>query len=189
LIRPEISSTEKCEPPMMTADDIRNWLKLTPNPQEGGFLTGVYESSIRIPDEVLKGFAPTKNGRSICGAIYYFLDATGCSVLHKVTGDMLYHFYCGDPVQMLLLFPAGSPNNSELCVFGNNLELGQSPMKMIPGGTWLGSRLMLGGSWALMGVTMAPGFDSVDYAIGQRKELIREYPQQEALIIDLTRDD
>src|SRR5215472_3838468 len=112
---------------MLTADDIKNWLKLTPNPQEGGFLASVYESSIRIPDGVLKGFPPTKNGRSICGAIYYFLDSSGCSVLHKVTGDMLYHFYCGDPVQMLLLFPEGSPNESEICVFGNHLELGQGP--------------------------------------------------------------
>ena len=174
---------------MMTADDVRNWLKLTPNPQEGGFLVGSYESSIRIPDEILNGFPPTKNERSICGAIYYFLDSTGCSVLHKVTGDMLYHFYCGDPVQMLLLLPAGSPKSSELCVFGNNLELGQSPMKVIRGGTWLGSSLMPGGSWALMGVTMAPGFDPVDYTIGQRQDLIGKYPQREALITDLTRDD
>lgn len=173
---------------MVTADDIKNWLKLTPNTAEGGFLTGVYESSIRIPDKVLKGFPPTKNGRSICGAIYYFLDSTGCSVLHKVTGDMLYHFYCGDPVQMLLLFPGDSLNHSEICVFGNNLAQGQSPVKAIPGGTWLGSRLMPGGSWALMGVTIAPGFDPVDYAIGQRKELISKYPEQEPLITVLTRD-
>jgi len=173
---------------MLTADDIKSWLKLIPNPQEGGFLTSVYESSVRIPDQVLKDFPPSKNGRSICGAIYYFLDSTGCSVLHKVTGDMVYHFYCGDPVQMLLLFPTGSPNSSEICVFGNNLALGQNPIKVIPGGSWLGSRLMPGGSWALMGVTMAPGFDPVDYAIGQRMELIRKYPEREALITALTRN-
>jgi uncharacterized protein len=171
---------------MMTADDIKNWLKLTANTQEGGFLSGVYESSVRIPDEILKGFPSTKKGRVICGAIYYFLDATGCSVLHKVTGDMLYHFYSGDPVQMLLLFPKGSTNTTEVCVFGNNLAAGQSPMKVIPGGTWLGSRLLPEGSWALMGVTMAPGFDSVDYSIGRRRELIAAYPEQEALITALT---
>jgi predicted cupin superfamily sugar epimerase len=173
---------------MLTPDDVKNWLNLASNPQEGGFLTNVYESTIRIPDEVLNGFPPTKNGRAICGAIYYFLDSTGCSVLHKVTGDMLYHFYCGDPVQMLLLFQAGSPNQSEICVFGNHLALGQSPVKVIPGGTWLGSRLMPGGSWALMGVTMAPGFDPADYEIGQRKELIDKYPAQKALISALTRN-
>ena len=173
---------------MLPVDDIKNWLKLIPNEEEGGFLTSVYESSIRVPDEVLNDFPTSDNGRSMCGAIYYLLDSTGCSVLHKVTGDMLYHFYCGDPVQMLLLFPSGSPCGSELCVFGNDLALGQSPMKLIPGGTWLGSRLMLGGSWALMGVTMAPGFNPVDYAIGQRKELIAKYPDRETLITALTRN-
>jgi uncharacterized protein len=172
---------------MLTADEIKSWLKLTPNPQEGGFLTPVYDSSIHIPDNILKGFPPSKNGRSLCGAIYYFLDPMGCSVLHKVTGDMIYHFYCGDPVQQLLLFPADGPNSSELCVFGNDLALGQSPLKVIPGGTWLGSRLMPGGSWALMGVTMAPGFDPMDYVIGRRKELVSQYPEREELITALTR--
>ena len=172
---------------MLTADDVKKWMGLTPNPQEGGFLAAVYGSQIRIPNAVLKGFPPAKQPRSICGAIYYFLDATGCSVLHRVTGDMLYHFYAGAPVQMLLLFPDGSPNRSEVCVFGNDLALGQSPMKEIPGGTWLGSRLMPGGSWALMGVTMAPGFDPVDYAIADRKELTKAYPEHESLIKTLTR--
>jgi predicted cupin superfamily sugar epimerase len=168
---------------------MRDWLKLTLNTQEGGFLASVYESTITIPDSVLKveGFKPTTRGRAICGAIYYFLEAPDCSVLHRVTGDMIYHFYCGDPVQMLLLSPKGSSPSSDVCVFGKNIALGQSPMKVIPGNTWLGSRLMPGGSWALMGVTMAPGFDPVDYAIGNRAQLVRLYPEQADLIKALTR--
>jgi predicted cupin superfamily sugar epimerase len=97
---------------------------------------------------------------------------------------MLYHFYIGDPVQMLLLHPDGP---SEVCVFGNNLLQGQKPIKLIPGNTWLGSRLMPGGSWALMGVTMAPGFDPVDYTIGDRENLIKQFPEQADLIEKLTR--
>ena len=61
---------------MLTADDVKKWLGLTANPQEGGFLAGVYESPVRVPNSVLKGFPPAKQPRSICGAIYYFLDAT-----------------------------------------------------------------------------------------------------------------
>jgi uncharacterized protein len=173
---------------MLSAEEVKNWLNLSSNPQEGGFLASVYDSSIRIPDNVLPGFPSTKNGRSICGGIYYFLDSSGCSVLHRVTGDMIYHFYSGDPVQMLLLYPDNSPNRTEVCIFGNNIALGQSPMKAIPGGTWLGSRLLPGGSWALMGVTMAPGFDPVDYAIGVRKDLVAKYPEQEGLIMAFTHD-
>ena len=173
---------------VLNAEEIRKWLDLQPNLQEGGFLASVYGSPIRVPDSVLAGFPTTENGRSICGAIYYFLDSSGCSVLHRVTGDMIYHFYAGDPVQMLLLFPENNPNRSQVCFFGNNIALGQSPIKTIPGGTWLGSRLMPGGCWALMGVTMAPGFDPVDYTIGVRKELIARYPEQGPLITALTRN-
>jgi hypothetical protein len=173
---------------MLTNEDVKSWLRLTPNPQEGGFLAPVYNSTISLPDRILKGFPSTKNNRVLCGGIYYFLDTSGISVLHRVTGDMLYHFYCGDPVQMLLLHPGSGPNSSEVCVFGNNLALGQSPMKAIPGGTWLGSRLLPGGSWALMGVTMAPGFDPADYSIGVRAKLIKEYPDQADLITEFTRN-
>ncbi len=38
-----------------------------------------------------------------------------------------------------------------------------------------------------MGVTMAPGFDPKDYMIGQRDDLVKRYPQQASLIVELTR--
>jgi hypothetical protein len=169
----------------LSAQVVKDWFKLQPNLQEGGFLASVYTSTITVPNNLLKGFPHTKADRAICGAIYYFLEAAGFSAMHRVTGDMLYHFYAGDPVQMLLLYEDGS---SEVTVFGNNLALGRSPMKMIPGGTWLGSHLAPGGTWALMGVTMAPGFDPADYAIGDRESLIAQYPKQEQLLALLTRD-
>jgi predicted cupin superfamily sugar epimerase len=169
---------------ILSAQVVKDWFELQPNVQEGGFLTSVYTSTITVPNNLLKGFPHAKANRAICGAIYYFLEAPGFSAMHRVTGDMLYHFYAGDPVQMLLLYEDG---NSEVAIFGNNLALGRSPMKVIPGGTWLGSRLTPGGSWALMGVSMAPGFDPVDYAIGDRKQLIDQFPKQEQLITQLTR--
>jgi hypothetical protein len=86
---------------------------------------------------------------------------------------------------MLLLRPDGG---TEVAIFGNNLALRQNPVKVIPGGTWLGSRLTPGGTWALMGVSMAPGFDPVDYTIGDRNELVARYPEQAGLIGALTRE-
>lgn len=172
---------------MPTAEDIKKWLQMQPNPAEGGFLAPTYGSTITIPDAVLPGFAPAGNARVICGAIYYLLDRAGCSVLHKVTGDMLYHFYDGDPVQMLLLYPDGHPVRTEVFSFSNDIASGGRPMKTIPGGTWLGSRLVAGGSYALMGVTMAPGFHPNDYTIGDRKALIAQYPEHRTLIEALTR--
>ncbi len=166
---------------------IIDWFKLQPNTQEGGYFAGTYTSAIGISNKDLPGFKPIKETRPICSAIYYFLDNNGFSAMHRVTGDMLYHFYSGDPVQMLLLYPQNSPNRSEICIFSNDITSGGSPMKLIPGGTWLGSRLTPGGNYALMGVTMAPGFNPNDYDIAKRDDLIKQYPEQEALIRDLTR--
>jgi predicted cupin superfamily sugar epimerase len=172
----------------LTPDDIRRHLKLQPNPAEGGFFASTYTSAIQLPVNVLQGFATTPATRRLCSAIFYFLDTNTFSALHRVTSDMIYHFYSGHPVQMLLLHPPGSAPRSETCIFGNDLDKGQVPMKVIPGGTWLGSRL-LHGDYALMGVTMAPGFDPADYTIAKREDLLKEYTDAKTrdLIIALTR--
>jgi predicted cupin superfamily sugar epimerase len=171
---------------MLTSTEVINWLKLQPNSFEGGYFSATYESKLRINDKDLPGFAATENGRPLCNAIYYLLTSESCSVMHRVTGDMIYHFYSGDPVQMLLLYPDGGSARSEVCIFSNDIKAGGIPMKTIPGGTWLGSRLTPGSSYALMGVTMAPGFHPNDYSIGIRNDLVNKYPEQKEMITMLT---
>jgi predicted cupin superfamily sugar epimerase len=149
---------------MPTAQNIKDWLKLQPNDAEGGFFAGTYTSAINLPNSVLPGFPPVEGGRFLCSAIYYFLETGSVSVMHKVTGDMIYHFYSGNPVEMLLLYPDKS---YEICTFSNHMAPGANPMKVIPGGTWLGSRMVSQTGYALMGVTMAPGFNPTDYQIGK----------------------
>ncbi|MEO6733630.1 MAG: cupin domain-containing protein [Ferruginibacter sp.] len=175
---------------MLTSEDIIKRLGLQHNDKEGGYFAGTYVSGTVVPDADLPGFPATQKDRPLCGAIYYFLDSQEVSVMHRVTGDMIYHFYSGDPVQMLLLYPPDKtkfPTRTEVCIFSNDIASGGTPMKVIPGGTWLGSRLASGVGYALMGVTMAPGFDPGDYSIGERQELIQEYREQQALIESLTR--
>lgn len=167
----------------MTAQQVIDRFGLIPNDDEGGYFAPVYTSSLEIDNQYLPGFKSASGKHPICGAIYYFLDADkNLSVLHKTTGDMLYSFYSGDPVETLLIYPKGSPNESELYVFSNDIDSGGHPMKVIPGGTWMGSRLMPGGEYALMGVSMAPAFEPEDYAIANQAELIKEYPNLEELI-------
>ena len=157
---------------MESASEIIKLLDLQPNDVEGGYFSGTYP---------LPG---TQNAP--CSAIYYFLDDNGRSVMHKVTGDMLYHFYAGAPVEMLLLYPEGHTPQTEVLIFSNEIGAGGRPMKVIPGGTWIGSRVNRKESWALMGVSMAPPFNPKDYFIGEREELIKAYPEQEKMIVELT---
>jgi hypothetical protein len=43
-----------------------------------------------------------------------------------------------------------------------------------------------GGRFALLGTTMAPGFDFADYEAGERQLLIQQYPAYRDLIERLT---
>ncbi|MCV9928225.1 cupin domain-containing protein [Flavobacterium sp. LS1R49] len=156
----------------MKPTEVIKLLNLQLNDVEGGYFANTYP----LP--------PTDNPP--CSAIYYFLDDTRCSIMHKVTSDMLYHFYEGHPVEMLLLYPKGYNPSSEVYTFSNDLAKGGKPMKVIPGGTWLGSRVKSKDSWSLMGVSMAPPFNPKEYFLGDRDTLIKEYPEHKKLITDLT---
>jgi predicted cupin superfamily sugar epimerase len=85
---------------------------------------------------------------------------------------------------MLLLFPDGS---SEKITLGQDLLGGQKVQFMAPRGVWQGSRLIKGGVFALIGTTMAPGFDYSDLVLGNREALIKSYPERGDLIRALSR--
>ena len=159
----------------MTADEVIERLQLQPHPVEGGFFRETYRSADSLD----------RNGdrRSISTAIYYLLTPKTVSALHRLPGDEVFHFYAGDPVRMLQLWPDGSTRTLTL---GTDLRACQVPQLVVPGGVWQGSVLMEGGAWALLGATMAPGFDYADYTDGDRAELAARYPAEAAMIERLT---
>ena len=166
---------------MLTANDIIQRLELAPLPGEGGFFRENYRSQLTIPSEVLPtGYA---GNRQAATAIYYFLTPDTCSLLHRLTGDEIFHFYLGDPVEMLQLHPDGA---GELIIIGSELAAGMRPQVLVPAGSWQGSRLVSGGQFALMGTTMAPGFEFADYTGATRNELTEHYRQYAELISVLT---
>jgi predicted cupin superfamily sugar epimerase len=84
----------------------------------------------------------------------------------------------------LLLDPDGG---GQAVVLGPELEAGQHVQLAVPRGVWQGSRLRPGGRCALLGTTMAPGFDVHDYEGGVRAELVARYPAFAERIRALTR--
>jgi predicted cupin superfamily sugar epimerase len=56
---------------------------------------------------------------------------------------------------------------------------------IVKGGVWQGARLIKGGEYALLGTTMAPGFDYADFSKGNASELIAKYPAHAVLIGEL----
>lgn len=98
--------------------------------------------------------------------------------------DEIFHFYTGDPVEMLHLRPDGT---SATLTLGPNLHEGMHPQIVVPGGVWQGARVVPGGRYALLGCTVAPGFEFEDFELGNRDELLREYPEHVLMIRALTR--
>jgi predicted cupin superfamily sugar epimerase len=162
----------------MNAQEIIDLLGLVPHPEEGGFFREIYRSA--------SGFEPGdpfRGDRSVGTAIYYLLTPDTYSEMHRLPGDEIFHFYTGDPVEMLLLFTDGT---SDLTVLSNDLRIGR-PQVVVPGSVWQGSRLRPGGEYALLGTTMSPGFEFADYERGTDK-LLTAYPDRRQALTELLAD-
>src|SRR5262245_11816216 len=83
--------------------------------------------------------------------IYYLLIAPAYSAMHKLSTTEIWHYYGGAPLEMLILGPDGSADQPLL---GMDLESGQRPQLVVPGGCWQGARSTAG--WTLVGTTMSP---------------------------------
>jgi len=166
----------------MTADELKKLLQLEPHPKEGGWFRQTWKAEEAIPHDALPG--RYKGPRAAGTAIYYLLEPNNFSEMHKLASDEVFHFYLGDPVEMLQLWPDGSGRR---VVLGQDVAAGQLLQTVVPQGVWQGTRLIDGGEVALLGCTVSPGFDYADYASGSRAELTRGWLEWEAMIAKLTR--
>jgi predicted cupin superfamily sugar epimerase len=157
---------------VLTVEQIIDLLDLKPLPREGGYYRETYRADLLLPAAALAPGYPA--GRAAGTAIFYLLTAATCSALHRLPGDEVFHFYLGDPVEMLQLDPQSGAGR--ILSLGVDLLAGQLPQVVVPGGVWQGSRLRPGGAFALMGTMMAPGFDFADYEHGDAGRLAAAFP-------------
>jgi uncharacterized protein len=169
---------------MMDAAQLIRELGLRPLPGEGGH----FRETWRSDDTVRRTALPARYRGERCfgTAILYLLtsDPDSFSTLHRLPTDEVYHFYLGDPVELLLLFPGGEV---EIATLGPDVLGGHRVQHVVPRGVWQGSRVKEGGAWALLGTTMAPGFEFADYEPGDRDRLMAMYPTAGDRIRSLTR--
>src|SRR5687767_7350802 len=111
---------------LLSASELIAMLGLKPLPQEGGYYRETYRSADRLP-----------GGKSAGTAIYYLLTPDTCSVLHRLPTDEVYHFYLGDPVELLVLGPVGG----EVVTLGSDIAARQVPQYVVPARRWQGSCL------------------------------------------------
>jgi len=111
-------------------------------------------------------------------------ESESFSDMHRLASDELWHFYLGDPIELLLLYPDGG---DELVVLGNDVLAGQRLQFLVPAGVWMGAQIEQGGEYGVFGNTMAPGFSEQDFEAGVEKDLVEQWPRRKELISRLTR--
>lgn len=171
---------------MLTPEQIIEHFGLEPLPVEGGLFFQTYRAeetldAASLPDRY-------EEDKPFGTAIVYLLttDPNSFSAMHRLPTDEVYHFYLGDPVELLQLHPDGT---GERVLLGHDLLNGQKVQHVVRRGMWQGSHLAPGGSFALLGTTMAPGFTNSDYDGADPGELTARYPDWADLIRQLTRPD
>lgn len=152
-------------------------LGLQPHP-EGGW----YRETFRDPRPVTApGF---DSARSASTAIYFLLTERSFSALHRIRSDEVWHHYAGGTLDVECIAPDGT--RSTLAV-GPALSGDASPQAVVTAGTWFGARVRPGHRWALVGCTVAPGFDFRDFELADRSALSTLFPAHSGLIAELSR--
>ena len=118
-------------------------------------------------------------GRAAYSAIYYLLTERSFSHMHKLDADEIYHYYMGDSIELLLLYPDGK---AECRILGCNLAKGEVPQLLVPAGCWQGSRVVQGGTYSLVGTTMTPAYDDKKYVHGDCEQLCKLCPEMKEKI-------
>jgi predicted cupin superfamily sugar epimerase len=173
--QPSLINPEKPMPENVTADQIRDRLKLEPN-ETCGFVRETYKSALSIAPGRLP--SPFERGRPAGTALYFMVTPEAPVKLHRIMNDQLYHYYLGDPIEVLLLHERST---SELVVVGPNVPGGELVQLFIPGGTFHTARVTGKKRWLLGASTEWPGVDpTLDVEMGNIEKLAIQYPEAAA---------
>ena len=158
-------------------EELINHYNLLPHP-EGGFFRQTYVAAELISMEALP--ERFEGSRSFSTAIYFLLPTGSFSAFHRIKSDEVWHFYEGCPLNIHVIHPNGQYDCLKL---GNNLNNGESYQLVVPANTWFASE-PIGDkeTFALVGCTVAPGFDFSDFELAAAAALTNQFPKHIELI-------
>jgi len=157
------------------AAELVSALDLRPHP-EGGHYREVFRSRETVEPRDGRG------ERSALTTIYFLLRAGERSRLHRVTSDEVWHFYEGDPLELLWTEP-GEPGLRRAWL--GPVGPDSAPVAVVPAGGWQAARST--GAYTLVGCSVGPGFDFADFTLvdgdpAAARELRERHPELEAFI-------
>ena len=158
-------------------------LDLRPHP-EGGY----YRETYRAAETVAADGLPTRfsGARAFSTAVYFLITRDAFSAFHRIRSDELWHFYAGSAVTLAILDADGA-GTLVTASLGCDPTRGEAPQVVVPAGAWFAAEIAAAADFALVGCTVAPGFDFADFELGARAGLLRAYPEHRGVIERLTR--
>jgi len=138
-------------------------LGLRPHP-EGGYFAEVYRSAARVQP------SDSRSERAALTTIYFLLTAADVSCWHRVRSDEVWHFYEGDPLELVTADPDFAHVTRRLL---GRATVGTHPVHVVRADEWQAARST--GDYTLVGCTVGPGFEFEDF------EMLRDRADAEAV--------
>lgn len=126
------------------ARQLIDTLALEPHP-EGGWYRQLFKSEERVTRQ------HDGADRSALTTIYFLLVEGTYSAWHRVESDEVWHFYEGDPLELLI-------RDQPPVVLDANHRV-----HVVPARAWQAARPL--GAYTLVGCTVGPGFEFADFAM------------------------
>jgi len=126
-------------------------LDLEPHP-EGGYYREIFRSTRLVTP--LDG----RGARAALTTIYYLLPGGAVSRWHRVSSDEVWHIYEGGPLEVLVLDAA-----CDELARHQLAAAPETPVCTVAADCWQAARAL--GDYALVGCTVAPGFDFADFTL------------------------
>ncbi len=146
------------------ASTLIQLLELRPHP-EGGYYREVFRSPrmVRARDST--------GDRAAITTIYFLLVAGQHSRWHRVASEEVWHYYEGDPLELIWLDASRTVVQRRL--LGPATD-DRQPAQIVPGGCWQAARPV--GAYTLVGCSAGPGFEFTEFS------LLADVPDELALV-------
>ena len=156
-------------------------LNLKPHP-EGGY----YQETYRCQESLTADNLPGRFDRAHCfsTAIYYLLDAPNFSAFHRIKQDELWHYYAGNSGLTIHIIKTNGTTKGEYhkLSIGNDSSQGQAFQHVVEAGDWFAASVDDPDGFALVGCTVAPGFEFTDFELAEKQALLDQYPNLQKVI-------
>ncbi|MBM6838790.1 cupin domain-containing protein [Clostridium saudiense] len=157
---------------MKTSEYYIEKLEMIPH-VEGGYFKESFLSESFVSED-----------KKLWSSIYFLLRTGEVSNFHRLKSDELWYYHAGQSLTIYMITPDGNLITKQL---GLNIENGESPQVIVPKGYIFGSAMNEDG-FSLVGCMVSPAFEYKDFELFKRNDLLKLYPEHQAIINKLTRD-